>query len=545
MTKSNYRICAALSGALALICGAANAQQASMADSIPPYFLERIGLGGGEQPLYQERFLVIAMADFRKLSGDDQVLDRSDIDAMEAVQSAYYRSMIVQTIMSNDVNGDGSVTEGEIRQSFVVSSERQIPGNLDGLVKGYLVADANGDKTITMDEATAFAKDHPADARPGSGNPVAKMETLLTFAPAGSDRLTAADLDAAARAAFATADQNANGQLDDAELAPVRQEARKLFRSRPMMPLAGCKFPKISPDARLVFVAGYESETISNLTVAGQDEATGTQEIAVSPGKGPVYIVASSFNPMIWRLTGAVDRVETFVSTSKRNADGKIASGVTGIAAAKANFLQAECVPLSETFADGGVAKVGDVMIQLVGRKADEVFFRYAPDFPSGEIGGSAVKSVDLPGTQAKPLAAYPKSASRETYEAMLRYSPGGTFTINPKWVVSNAQVEPYAILPKGAGLLQLEIDGAIVRAVSRGRPSYRIVKNIRRFPPGLNGALSVAFSLAPGVALPAGNAGHSTVLSEETGRMLEVGRNRPQTPFVDPFANIPVFGMR
>jgi hypothetical protein len=78
---------------------------------------------------------------------------------------------------------------------------------------------------------------------------------------------------------------------------------------------------------------------------------------------------------------------------------------------------------------------------------------------------------------------------------------------------------EKYQVLPYQAGLIQLLQSGALKRV---GNGEYLIQEKIR-LPAGLYGGYSVKFLLLRGVPKPDGDPGHSTVISEETGRPVEL----------------------
>ncbi len=99
----------------------------------------------------------------------------------------------------------------------------------------------------------------------------------------------------------------------------------------------------------------------------------------------------------------------------------------------------------------------------------------------------------------------------------LYRFSPGGLIAIDPAKVVSSKPAESYKVLPQQAGLLQLVQSGALTQ---NGSSEFLIREKIK-FPAELTGAHQVKFLLLRGVPLPEGNAGHSCVMSEETGTAL------------------------
>jgi hypothetical protein len=102
------------------------------------------------------------------------------------------------------------------------------------------------------------------------------------------------------------------------------------------------------------------------------------------------------------------------------------------------------------------------------------------------------------------------------------RFSPGGVVAVDPAAVVP-PRAEPYVVLPEAFGLAALVATGDLELRSGPYEflPTLYIARPIPRFPAGLYGAESVSFVLGRGVPMPAGNPGHSCVISEETGMPL------------------------
>ena len=114
-----------------------------------------------------------------------------------------------------------------------------------------------------------------------------------------------------------------------------------------------------------------------------------------------------------------------------------------------------------------------------------------------------------------------------ETYSAVTpdrldawpeRAYPGGIESVMPEDVLSNGTIEPYDVLPRQAGLVQLVRSGHLRVLSDR---TFSIDRPIPRFPAGLGGRQSVEFVLRRGVPMPKGDPGHSLVLIEETGECI------------------------
>jgi hypothetical protein len=254
-------------------------------------------------------------------------------------------------------------------------------------------------------------------------------------------------------------------------------------------------------------------------------------EVAIEPGTTPLYLVLTSYESMVWKLTGATNRVSNVVVSSStavrtkpagaRPADDSraisiqpagrgatSASGVTGVPARKVTITEPDC-PRYFGSGEAGANKMPNaVLLRTLGREPDGTFSRYSAQrvsLPSGQI------------TEAKPdTAPLPRGFEPAMWDEARRFWPGGLVQVDPRQVVARARVEPYKVLPSQMGLAQLIGAGAIQR-LPNGR--FRIVKPIAHFPPRMGGAHSVTLIVAKGVPMPAGSPLHSCVIAEDGGR--------------------------
>ena len=82
---------------------------------------------------------------------------------------------------------------------------------------------------------------------------------------------------------------------------------------------------------------------------------------------------------------------------------------------------------------------------------------------------------------------------------------------IDASTVIGGQPVTNYEVFPQQAGLLQLLLDGALVR---NDRGDF-VVTRQTRFPAGLAGGHAVRFIVPKGVPRPTGDPGHSRVTME------------------------------
>src|SRR5262249_52455179 len=132
-------------------------------------------------------------------------------------------------------------------------------------------------------------------------------------------------------------------------LAPPSYDPRSFSAIVPKDP-AACAMPPASAAAEVILLGAYEPEAISTTTIGSQDVTVRTAAITIEPGREPLYLVVSVFNPTIWRVSGAVERIERLVLTSNVVGPGLAGAGrplvgATGVAAEKITFLQrGECI---------------------------------------------------------------------------------------------------------------------------------------------------------------------------------------------------------
>jgi Ca2+-binding EF-hand superfamily protein len=502
-----------------------------------------------------ERYLETLRNEFTRLDADGNgTFDQADIDLQVAITSAGMRSVLAMQVMGADLDGDGAVTERELRQRLEVQwrsngsrSQPPRPGmpgqqeRIDQEVAKWMAADTNKDGRITWDELIEFAKKQPG-GRASAGYTAVSGKQLLELAPAGKTSITLAEIEVTATAFFKSVDTDNNGTISLDELDKVRkdsyrarEEAARLNRTAASR--VPCELPKPSDAAQVVLLGAYETEALSNVALGSQDEVTGVGNVKVEPGDGPLYVVLATYRPTIWRFSGAVERIEraVIVSTPIYNKDRKTAmrpGGATGLPADRVAFPErAMCLSYFTDAPSIGSAEAVGRIKQALAKIPVKVAAKY-------KFAGVSVPSGKLDLNERNPLRsgtlisrfgnvngggagqALPPGDTLE--RRLLEFNPGGVADVDPAKVVSGVPVARYEVLPQEAGLVQLLNAGAIKRD-SNGK--LLITKKIR-IPAGLAGAHSVLFLLERGVPEPDGDAGHSAVISEATGLRLELHKN-------------------
>lgn len=274
-----------------------------------------------------------------------------------------------------------------------------------------------------------------------------------------------------------------------------------------------CAFPLPSKRALLVRLGASQGVQFSNIGIAGQDKPTKVATLDIELGKAPLYIIASQQDPIIWRFTGAVGRVENFIVASKA-ADDRLrpAVGVVGLAASKMRGVRLGCIGhLYDSPEKPGESPIALRVRDHFGRLPDRL------------IGTNRLSGMTLPSGTAyrvpenRPAALRPRGDDdvEAAWTELLSRVPEGVAEIDPGTVVAYAEPIAYETLPEGAGLVQLMIEGKIVRL----RAKRYAIERPMHYPSGLTS--EVTFELATGVAPPTGSGGRSCIMRQGSGEAI------------------------
>ena len=546
-----------------------------------------------------QTYLSRVRGDFRQIAGGTEEISQADLQAHERIQMSTTRALAAALqFMRADLDGDGTVTEDELRE--VIRRERvfTMPGVAEGgsatsfeerlneQVANLMKADTNHDGRITWSEALAFVSQMPASANlpDPAGEP---LRQILAIDTAGKGTVTLADVEAAAEAVFRAADTDGDGTISQQEfnayrgfkLAPgqgeseearmkreqarseaaeearnrreqARAEAAETARKRneearaqadaakaeaEAQARAACAIPRASDAARVVVVSAYGADALASTAIGSQEVATGAGKIMIESGADPVYLVVVTFRPVIWQITGAVERVERLVLASAVTSPGPASAdnvplvGATGVSADRVTFVRrASCLSYFAEVPSSQAAITAAAVRRDTGKEPSLVAgHRFAEAFvPSGTLKpSSAANGSILIVNQQGSLQITQGGASRggnvvvqsgptDLHAELRRFYPGGVVDIEPGTVVASRTAARYEVLPQQAGLIQLEESGALSR---NQRGEFLIHRQIR-FPAELTGAQAARFLLLRGVPRPEGDPGHSCVIDEETG---------------------------
>jgi len=513
-------------------------------------------------------------------------ITQADLDLRMQIMSATSRANVVNRWMQYDLDGDGKVTRDEIAaahaqhtlrpirigDSTVTPTPAQRKEATDQHVAKQMVADADDDGVITFEEIFQQAREVASKQSIGIQHR-RELSIPEAFDANHDGTIDFAEFTAVVSRVLARIDANGNGSFDIAELEAFaalqkaaqaihnQQRAIDQFRHSIDTRAAQCAIPKIPDGVTAIHLEADDGAALSNVSIGGEDGVVTLIDIVVDQGETPFYVVASSRSAVIWRVTGATQRIRRFVSASEtRTGHGQgTRTGVSGLDAAVVHIVaRHDCF---STIASGNMrpdatAQLHTILFQsLLGREPD-LTVRPPPGHRP-----RTVARFELPAGTLHVKAAYAGARTLPTsgpsaviWQDILRGRPGGVVDVDPATVVSATPPHAFEVMPGVAGLAQLvdqgllepveflpgwrhpdgRIDVGSLMKSKAGSPgafeapsAFRIVAPMR-MPPGHLSVYGVSpkFILAPGVPMPSNLQTGTCVLAEQTREALS-GRGR------------------
>lgn len=461
-------------------------------------------------------------------------LSRRDIELARAMAEARARAERVRHYFGADLDRDGALTLDEHRawlrtidvEAYYSEYESARRANRPPpaaaaefrtrdvtMVETFNAIDGDGDGRLTLQEVYAY--DPPRAYWPAQAH--VEAAKYLVLDSDGDGTVTMAEVDATS-AAF-LAEQSLTGAGPRAEAAA----AKDAVQGRPRVEdVVTCRQPAPSAAARIVRLGTREGGQLSSVALGGQNVPTFAVSVEIEPGTEPLYIVATSNYPTIWRLSGATQRVEAFIGSSRARDARSMwpAAGVTGLPRRRFHAVPYACFG---DFTEGNMrmpletSEAARLVTRRLGRTIDVAFGAYQPQgvrLPSARPFEAPMEAPDL-------FADLGNEAAAREWRDFLRYFRAGIARLSPRQVVSRAVPEPFEVYSYGAGLAQLLELGALTPVA--GVSDFEIRRPIR-FPAGLAGGHSETFRLPDGVPPPVGDPAHSRVLSASNPRVCLIG---------------------
>lgn len=418
------------------------------------------------------------------------------------------------------MNGDGIVERDEAAEVFRAKS-LALTGLLDrdahvrAQIADIMIQDRNNDLRIDLPEMIVASGLRSDGLRiPHDRHNIVRL--LIALEPSGDGRLTRAETEQIVRQAFATVDTDGNGLIADTEMSDFQKRTTAERKAQDEQQLAAqmtrdCVWPGLPAGATVSAVTAFEGGSLSSVTLAGQDVSTGFVHVTIEEGSGPLYVLVGASRPVIWAFRGAVHRVQSVALASPPRGSG---AGVAGIDRDRVVVLpRGDCFARHSREEPSSAAdQAMNTMLMAAG--AGSVSLHSAYD----------IHNVDLPrglisGAPSRPPA-MPAGTPETLWSAFIRFSPGGIEDVDTGRVIGAAQAERYDVRPQEAGLIQLTAEGVL--SLEGEYPlSFRVLKPMRRFPAGLNGAHGVNYTQPESFPLPAGDIGHSCLFAEGSTRIL------------------------
>ncbi|MGE3876661.1 MAG: EF-hand domain-containing protein, partial [Parvibaculaceae bacterium] len=263
---------------------------------------------------------------FQQIDVNGDGLEQQEIERATQKVNALRRAQIISQYLRYDLDGNFEITTEEVvsaaldrglTASQTGEGTNRTKRRYEEALKKIMRDDQNGDGVITLDELKAVKID--TERRDRSLSQISIAQALLVFDQTGDGRVTQIEAFAAISQAFAN---------DDIESAQVAAPP-------------GCKVSGVDPESAVVLIGVYEGESVSTVSVAGQDKETSTAAIRVEEGSQKLTLFLTSYDAMVWRIEGATDRVAQVVLTSQyvNPADRMTAAGVVGIGREKVSFV--------------------------------------------------------------------------------------------------------------------------------------------------------------------------------------------------------------
>ena len=530
-----------------------------------------------------ERYFDVLRAEYSQLDADsDGKITQRDIDLHTLMETIAARTMGVTMVLRYDLDGDGFVTEEEIRRTmrYELRSQRaqaavRPPGNglnplellekqIDANVQRMMALDTDKDGKVSIAEAGKFSFGGDGAQRAMMPNGLsARTRQALTLDTASKGEVGQAEFQAAGEALFRKIDADSDGKISQQELAdyrsqptfgtgtapnagnmyltlnPAAQErlkaeaenARKNEEAA-QAAKAACEMPAASENAKVVLLSGYETDALSSATLGSQDSVVHAGRVNVEPGAEPLYVVISTYSPTIWQFGGAVERIERVVLSSSRSGpnsgDPKLPAlaGATGIAADRVSFVRSNCIgDFSDVPTAASLRSVANVRSRI-GRMPDVIVAKYsvgAYNVPSGKMETLRDQSRGpLVIQKGQGTLNIVGDAGNVVIQAGPSRARDEMTRFFPGGVTAIDPKTVVATVPVSAYEV-LPSQAGLLQLLETGKLTQNaageyIVTRKIRFPAGLYGAHSVTFLVMKGAPNPDGDPGHSCVMVEESG---------------------------
>ena len=290
-------------------------------------------------------------------------VSKQSYEKLAQIERARSRAQEIARVMTFDLDGKGYVTREDLeiglsvqaRASFqqrglaIEPTREQFVAVRDRLMAPYLADDFRKDGKITLDEMQ-----RAADEKLGNRQTPESEHIPLDLSPRGDEVVTREDYEAAIRRVFNSFHPTHDGVVsqEEAEAASASVEEIMLAESKQRREAAAviqlarilpkCGIPKASADAVVDRVTTVSGTGMSNITLGASNEPASVADLIVPSGASPVYLSLDSDQPVLWRVAGAVERVEAVVVAGL---GARSDEGVIGVTREKVHIVtDGECL---------------------------------------------------------------------------------------------------------------------------------------------------------------------------------------------------------
>jgi hypothetical protein len=358
------------------------------------------------------------------------------------------------------------------------------PDGVDASTVSDLIAlDLDGDQRLEPDEFWLWAKEAYSSMRDDDGSRLASAFREV-------NRYTG------------TRPETTENQREVVPMVILTEEPRSSMIARTLK----CDLPAAN-DAIVALISRYKSGNILDVAVGGQGNVSDTTEVNIEVGAEPLYVVALSYRPTVWRVTGDVARVGRFVvSGAAASETAEYGVGVHGLPRDVVTFLPKEgCMDRPGN--EAGLNRLRDTIEQRIGKRPDVTISERSVARVALPSGSKLQGEMNyIPADRTIPGFVKVPEGLDGLFSGVISEFPFGRVHLDAKEVVSLVDLRPYDALPGQAGLLDLTLRGKLRQfALRDGGEGYAVISPMPRFPGGLEKAGSNDFVVCGGIPVPKG----------------------------------------